>query len=358
MASYKYAYLNTSTGSWAPDTFSFDSANVPTTDEKAALAGEGTPSASDLYTCKSYVDARIEGLEWQDAVNHNINYIKAGVPTGVGATNGEKCLDTTNFDLYNFTGGSWDVGAALSEYERCVFKDDGDDAGGDAGTHTHNDKIYTYIDEALDDTDATEGMAFWLIDDDQRYQFNGTNWVVFAGTVTHNNLASLQGGTTAEYYHLTSDEHAGVHGATAITASNVVLTQTERQLLSVPLVFAYIGGIAISQTDTAVEDLSGTTDGLVMRKAGSIVGMSAVMGAGVAAGTLTIEPTLNGTDVTDASLDLTMTMGSPNDAYANAAPGVITFTAGQTVGVHLTTDGSFSPTNENIRVTVEVIYDQ
>jgi len=33
--------------------------NTPTSDEKAALAGEGTPSASNKYTTKSYVDAEV-----------------------------------------------------------------------------------------------------------------------------------------------------------------------------------------------------------------------------------------------------------------------------------------------------------
>lgn len=57
---------------------------------------------------------------------------------------------------------------------------------------------------------ASEGMYTWVEDEDISYIFDNTNWVKFGSTVTHNNLSTLQGGTTNEYYHLTAAENTVV----------------------------------------------------------------------------------------------------------------------------------------------------
>jgi hypothetical protein len=44
----------------------FDSANIPSSDEKAALAGEGTPSSTNKFTTKSYVDTLAGGYTRRD----------------------------------------------------------------------------------------------------------------------------------------------------------------------------------------------------------------------------------------------------------------------------------------------------
>ena len=51
-----------------------------------------------------------------------------------------------------------------------------------------------------------EGMACEVEDENKIYIYT-TSWVTFDSLITHNNLATIQGGTSTEYYHLTSSEH-------------------------------------------------------------------------------------------------------------------------------------------------------
>ena len=50
-------------------------------------------------------------------------------------------------------------------------------------------------------------MAVWVEDEDVLYTYNGSSWVKFGATITHNNTSGLQGGTTNQYYHLTSAQY-------------------------------------------------------------------------------------------------------------------------------------------------------
>jgi len=62
--------------------------------------------------------------------------------------------------------------------------------------------------------DANEGFAAWVEDEDYVYVFNGTAWVKMLGmssAINHNDLSNIQGGTTNEYYHLTSAQHTAFH---------------------------------------------------------------------------------------------------------------------------------------------------
>jgi hypothetical protein len=53
-----------------------------------------------------------------------------------------------------------------------------------------------------------EGWTLWDESLDTNYTFNGTDWVEFGSTVSHNNTLGLQGGTASEYYHLTAAQYA------------------------------------------------------------------------------------------------------------------------------------------------------
>ena len=78
----------------------------------------------------------------------------------------------------------------------------------------------------------SEGWACWVEDEDANYTFNGTSWVLFGSTENHNALSSLQGGTTNEYYHLTSAQHTGLTsgGDTSLHKhDNMYYTETELQ---------------------------------------------------------------------------------------------------------------------------------
>ena len=47
---------------------------------------------------------------------------------------------------------------------------------------------------------------------DQNFTFNGTSWVEFGSTVSHNNTTGLQGGKAGQYYHLTEAQFLSLSG--------------------------------------------------------------------------------------------------------------------------------------------------
>ena len=63
---------------------------------------------------------------------------------------------------------------------------------------------------AWDELIPTEGATVEVEDENVYYSFNGTAWVRLETLIAHNLLASLQGGTAAEYYHLTAAQHAAL----------------------------------------------------------------------------------------------------------------------------------------------------
>ncbi len=77
---------------------------------------------------------------------------------------------------------------------------------GDGGGSITVNNIYEWLGSAWDEITVSEGMHTWDESIDAAYIFDGAAWVKFGSTVTHNNLSTIQGGTTDEYYHLTSAE--------------------------------------------------------------------------------------------------------------------------------------------------------
>lgn len=117
---------------------------------------------------KEYVDSKIQGLDWQESVSSFYDPT-SGLPAG--PSTGDRYIAsatangwTTNY-IYEYNGSSWD------------------------------------------ETVSDEGQAVWVKDLDKVYTFNGSSWVTFGSTVLHNNTSGKQGGTTDEYYHLTSAQH-------------------------------------------------------------------------------------------------------------------------------------------------------
>ena len=70
----------------------------------------------------------------------------------------------------------------------------------------HDDDIAQWNGSGWDFYTPTEGWTVWVKDVDQNYNYNGTDWVRFGTTVTHNNLTGLQGGT----FHLSQDQYDSV----------------------------------------------------------------------------------------------------------------------------------------------------
>jgi len=125
---------------------------------------------------KTYVDSAVQGLDWQDSVIDRFDPTSA-LP--VGPSTGDRYISTA-------TANGWTV-----------------------------NNIYEYNGASWDETTVSEGMSVWVEDEDVQYVFNGTAWVKFGSTVTHNNTAGLQGGTTDEYYHLTATQRTGLVTSTS-----------------------------------------------------------------------------------------------------------------------------------------------
>jgi hypothetical protein len=130
------------------------------------VVGGITPTDTTHLTTKGYVDALVQGLDWQESV-----IIIAPVASGV-ETLGNRYIASE-------TGGGWT-----------------------------EDYIYEWNGSSWTEIIPDEGTATWIEDEDVLKVYNGTDWVTFGSNIDHNNLSGLQGGTGGEYYHLSSSDFA------------------------------------------------------------------------------------------------------------------------------------------------------
>ena len=140
------------------------SGSSPTFDQ---ITLSSTPTNGTDGATKDYVDGLIQGLDWQESVIDRFDPTSA-LPTTPSA--GDRYISTA-------TANGWTA-----------------------------DYIYEYNGATWDETAPSEGMATWVEDEDVLYVFN-TSWVKFGTTVTHNNTTGKQGGTSDQYYHLTTAQH-------------------------------------------------------------------------------------------------------------------------------------------------------
>ncbi|RLG44334.1 MAG: hypothetical protein DRN81_04755, partial [Thermoproteota archaeon] len=162
-----HTYINQSVTTSASPTFAY-------------VTLSNSPTGGSHATTKDYVDNLVQGLDWQESVKDIVDNTSAP-PTEVSgdrylldATAGGVHADWDGAsvnDIVEFNGSTWDV---------------------------------SY------DASTEEGGSTWVEDEDINYTWNGTAWVKFGSTVTHNNTSGLQGGTSNEYYHLTSAQHTVV----------------------------------------------------------------------------------------------------------------------------------------------------
>jgi hypothetical protein len=182
------------------------------------LTNVGAPAVGTDAANKDYVDAVAQGIDWQDSVLDRFD------PTGALP------VGPSQFDRYiaTATANGWTV-----------------------------NYIYEYEGSTWEETIPNEGFAAWVEDENIVYVFNGTNWVKMATIFAHNDLASLQGGTTSEYYHLTSAQHSGLTGGTDTTLHiHDTRYYTETELGSTT---ASSEGAALIGTDTKTNLNSATT---------------------------------------------------------------------------------------------------
>lgn len=131
---------------------------------------------------------------------------------------------------------------------------------------------------------------------------------------------------------------AGQLVAYTFMQDNVAASQTNVQL-------------GVAQVDSAAGN---AVDGYTMPFAGSIVAITADLSAAATAGTLTVGPTIAGTEKTDPTLSIT-TQTTRSDKAATRD--TTRFVAGDVLGAEITSDGSWDGTTADLVVVVYVIFD-
>jgi hypothetical protein len=100
-------------------------------------------------------------------------------------------------------------------------------------------------------------------------------------------------------------------------------------------------------TGAANEDakLAGGGTLVVMPKAGSVVGVSIRAAGAITAGTITAKPHKASTEYAEVGTPAPVVSSAAQGSYASVAPGALRFSAGDTVGISVTTTTTLDPTN-------------
>ena len=130
-----------------------------------------------VYT-QDEIDALLDGLDWQNSV---LDYITDNTVAPPSENSGDRYIL------------SHDGGAPHADWD-----------GASAGD------MVEFNGSTWDAVTPNEGYCSRVEDVDTDYVWNGSAWVTKASGTNHNSLASLQGGTSSEYYHLTSARHTVV----------------------------------------------------------------------------------------------------------------------------------------------------
>lgn len=97
------------------------------------------------------------------------------------------------------------------------------------------------------------------------------------------------------------------------------------------------------ESDTDMTLLQGTL--AVMPQGGSVVGIGIRANASLTAGTVTARAHKAGTEFAQSGYPAPQLSSSAQSSYATVRPGVLTFDAGDTLGVSITTTTTLDPTN-------------
>jgi hypothetical protein len=107
--------------------------------------------------------------------------------------------------------------------------------------------------------------------------------------------------------------------------------------------------LGVVQEDDAASNQS--IAGVIMPFAGEVIGITWLLSAAGSAGTLTIGPTIGGTEVSA----LTDSAGTDASGTLTCARGTATFAAGAEIGAEITSDGSWNGTSSDLGVWVWVL---
>ena len=138
------------------------------------------------------MNSAIAGLNWQAAVLDQIDMTVSEPPT---PTIGDRYINLV-------TGISSSTGQSI--------------------TINH---IYEWDGLVWADNTPQEGWTVWDESNDQNYTYHSGAWNEFGSTVSHNNTTGLQGGTAAEYYHLSLSEYTKV--GTVETNANYITNNNQ-----------------------------------------------------------------------------------------------------------------------------------
>lgn len=83
----------------------------------------------------------------------------------------------------------------------------------------------------------------------------------------------------------------------------------------------------------------------VMPVGGSVIGISACVNAAVTAGTITVRAHSSGTEIGDVSYPAPAISSAATASYASVRPGAVTFSAGDRLGLSITSTTTLNPTN-------------
>lgn len=114
------------------------------------------------------------------------------------------------------------------------------------------------------------------------------------------------------------------------------------------------------QTNVDMEPVAQVTTLYTMPYAGSIVGLSVKASGNVTAGTVAFQPHNGSTEYAQNSsllTTLTTAAGSSNKGYSTVRPGVLTFAAGDGIGVSLSSATNLAATTVDYNVELYVMLD-
>lgn len=174
-----------------------------------SITSLATPSSGTDAANKDYVDSLIQGVKWKDEVDvaTTANITLSGEQTIDGVlTSSSRVLvkdqsTQTENGIYVSAAGAWtrstdaDTGTELTHATMKV-----------AQGSTNADTVYTNNNDSI-----TIGVT-------------NITFVTLGSIVSHNNTSGLQGGTTNEYYHLTSAQQSTVASPTGADTNMVTGT--------------------------------------------------------------------------------------------------------------------------------------
>lgn len=112
----------------------------------------------------------------------------------------------------------------------------------------------------------------------------------------------------------------------------------------VPIPFTFTNATT-GESDSDLTFAGGASTLFVAPQDGHVVGISARANAAITAGSITFSPHKAGTEFTEDGIPQPVLNSGAQASYANATPRAISFDAGDTLGVSITTTTTLDPTN-------------